>query len=594
MSLPHTWPPLPIESRGWIALSGAPTVAGPWTEEIRFALRVLDPLPGPPNPPAPHLRTVADPTLPDEGYRLDIAEDPTGGASITIAARSADGARHAATTIRQLLPIDAWRASAHRRDDWRLPIVTLEDAPAWPYRGFMLDVARHFAPVPEVLRWIELAAMHRLNRLHLHLTDDQGWRIDLPSHPRLAEIASWRESTFVGHPHHEQRPDGVFDDGTPHGGCYSPADLREITEYAARHGITIVPEVDLPGHASALLAAMPELGVPGCPPQRVASGWGLLGRTVSPLPESMATLAALLAEVAELIDSPYLHIGGDEADLTMWRESPEVVALAERAGGMEELRGAVNAQLASVVTELGRRPIAWDDAFVAGGLPTDTIVMPWRAQSLGLTAAARGHDVIMAPVVPTYLDYAEAMTDAEPLALGAPQTVADAAAWVPPAAPAGSPGRVLGGQAQLWTEYLPDRAAREYRVFPRLAVLAGNLWRGTPVLGDGRGSPDDPAPADPALADPALADPALADQLARLDARHVNQRPLTGPRPWQRAGTGRRAPHGVVPMTAMKAYLAVAAQRAEPPMLQPDSPALLEPGPPTELQPEPPTAGPES
>jgi hexosaminidase len=426
--------------------------------------------------------------------------------------------------------------------------VQVADAPAWAYRGFMLDVARHMAPVHEVLRWIELLAMHRLNHLHLHLTDDQGWRLPSAQYPALTGVGSWRSASWVGHSKGIEAEDPSRLDGTPHGGHYSVADLAEITAHARRYGITIVPEVDLPGHACALLAAIPELGVPGLPPQQVATRWGLLGRTISPFPQALAIVEGLLAEVADAVESPYLHIGGDEADLTLWRHSPEVLALAERHGGVEGLRGHVNAELARMVLGLGRRPIAWDDAFVAGGLPTETLVMPWRSTALGLRAAAAGHDVVMTPVMPTYFDYAEDAGPDEPLSIGAPLTLGDVAAWSPPPARPGAPGRVLGGQAQLWAEYTPDLASREYRAFPRLSVLAANLWRG--------------GPTDLAAADELAA---LDEQIARLDARHVNHRPLAGPHPWQRAGTGRRAPEGIYPMQGVLAYLEQAAAHSEPP-----------------------------
>jgi hexosaminidase len=260
----------------------------------------------------------------------------------------------------------------------------------------------------------------------------------------------------------------------------------------------------------------------------------------------MAIVATLLGEVAAAIDSPYLHIGGDEAELGMWRGSPEVMALAQEHGGVEALRSAVNAQLARVVLDLGRTPMAWDDAFVAGGLPTDTVVMPWRSATIGHAAAAAGHDVVMTPVLPTYFDYAEAAGMDEPLSIGAPLGVDQVAAWVPEPAEPSSPGRVLGGQAQLWTEYAPDAAAREYRAFPRLSVLGANLWRGRPL-------------------DLAAERDALDAQVARLDAQHVNHRPLSGPRPWQRAGTGRRAPVGIYPIDAVAAHLAATAGDAEPP-----------------------------
>ncbi|MGB7981874.1 MAG: family 20 glycosylhydrolase [Candidatus Nanopelagicales bacterium] len=542
---PHTWPPRDLHPTGLSTLDRPVTVDGPWTEQVRFALPMLDPLPatGTQVTGSLHVTTRTDQSLPDEGYRLEIST-----AEVTITASSPEGALQATTTIRQLLPAEAWRATATRRDDWTLPILRITDVPACTHRGVMLDVSRHFAPVPEVLRWIELAAMHRLNRLHLHLTDDQGWRLPSHAYPALAEVASWRTASWVGHSRGIEAEDPTRLDGTPHGGHYSFADLREISAHAARHGITIIPEVDLPGHACALLAAIPELAVPGTPPQQVATRWGLLGRTISPLPAAMAIIETLLGEVADALPSPYLHIGGDEADLTMWRASDEVRRHAEQHGGIEALRGAVNAQLATMVLTLGRTPIAWDDAYAAGGLPTEAIVMPWRSTALGLHAAAAGHDVIMAPVMPTYFDYAEAAGPDEPLSIGAPLTLADVAAWTPPVPALGSPGRVLGGQAQLWAEYTPDAGAREYRAFPRLSVLAANLWSGTPTDLDAHA-------------------PALSAQLERLAVRHVNARPPAGPHPWQRGGTGRRSPAGAYPMAEVLTYLDQAAMQAEPPAM---------------------------
>ena len=538
---PDLWPPRPVTPTGWVALDATPTVDGPWTAQVRSALRVLDPLPGTATAAAPHIRTVADPAQPVEGYHLAI--DATG---VTIAASGPLGALQATTTIRQLLPADclahhgrpARRLAAadphpHRRPGPRVPRVHARREPALRARprGPALDrtgcdaSAQPPAPAP-----------HRRPGLAGRVADVPG----------PAEVASWRPASWIGHSHGREAEDPRRLDGTPHGGFYSVADLREITDHAARHGVTIVPEVDLPGHASALLAAVPELGVPGCPPQEVATRWGLLGRTISPLPDAMRIVETLLGEVAEAIESPYLHIGGDEADLGMWRGSPEVLEMAVGHGGVERLRSAVNAHLARIALGLGRAPMAWDDAFVAGGLPQQTIVMPWRSAALGHAAAAAGHDVVMTPVLPTYFDYAEDAGPDEPLSIGAPLGVDRVAAWVPELADPASPGRVLGGQAQLWTEYAPDAAAREYRAFPRLAVLGANLWRGTPLDMVAEGA-------------------AVAAQVARLDARHVNHRPLPGPRPWQRAGTGSRAPAGGYDIDAVSEHLAATAGDAEPP-----------------------------
>jgi len=229
----------------------------------------------------------------------------------------------------------------------------------------------------------------------------------------------------------------------------------------------------------------------------------------------------------------------------MWRGSAEVRRFAEQHGGVEALRAVVNAQLARMVTALGRTPMAWDDAFVAGGLPRQSVVMAWRSVEVGLAAAAAGHDVVMTPVLPTYFDYAEDAGPDEPLSIGAPLTLADVAGWTPPAA-TGSPGAILGGQGQLWAEYMPDNATREYRAFPRLSALAANLWRARPTDLAGEAG-------------------ALEAHLARLRARHVALRPAAGPHPWQRGGQGARAPVGVLPMDLVAQHLQRAAASGEPP-----------------------------
>lgn len=522
---PSLWPPLDFElAAGRLPLDHPPTLSGPWTAELRRSLGVLDPIPGPPVAGHPAITTLVAPTLPPEAYDLQI--DPQG---IRILASGLPGALQAAVTIKQLLPAAAWRQSARRRDDWSLPACRVQDGPALPYRGLMLDVARHFVALPELLRWVDLAAMQRLNHLHLHLSDDQGWRVELADFPDLVDIGSWRNQTWIGHG--DYRPEGQdWYDRTPHGGYYTAADLAELAEYAAGCGITLVPEIDLPGHSSALLAAIPALRVPGAPVSEVRGEWGVFPDIVSPMPQAVDLLAQVLAGVASTVPSPYLHIGGDEVELGWWQRSAEVMAVAAHQGGLDGLRSQLIGELVAVVESLGRRPVVWDESYTAGGLPTSCMVMSWHDEEVGRAAARAGHDVVMTPVLPTYLDHAEAFTADEPVAIAAPITSRAAWSWVPRPAPVDAPGRVLGGQGQLWSEYLDNRAAREYRAFPRLMLLAGNLWAGRAV---GAG---DPGPA---------AQLALASQLDRLAARNVNFRPLGGPLAWQQPGTGRRAPYGM-------------------------------------------------
>jgi len=459
------------------------------------------------------IRVKRDLGLGEEEYRLVV--DDLG---IHVTAATVLGAGQAAVTLRQLVGPDAFRAVALHRQDWVVPAVRISDGPAHEWRGFMLDVARYFTPKDELLRIVERLAMHRINRLHLHLTEDQGWRVASDAYPALAEVASWRTQTAIG-----MMPlDGSVPelDGTPHGGFYTLDDLREISAYARLHGITVVPEIDLPAHASALMAAIPETVTPGCPVPEVAAVFLPSGRVVSPLPESRHVLDTLIRELADAVGSPYVHIGGDEAGLADWQSSEAVAAyMAERdLADVTELRRDLTQHLVATVEADGRRAIVWEEAFLAGGLPRSVIVMPWMNEATGAAAATAGHDVVLTPMQHCYLDYSEDGPDG-PLSIGSGMTIERVGAYVPAATP--GPGRLLGTHAAVWSEFTPDAATRAYRMFPRVAVHAANAWTGqaTPW-------PD--------------ARPRLEEHLRRLDAAGVAYRPLDGPTPWQRGGTGRR------------------------------------------------------
>jgi len=533
-SIAGLWPP-PVSAA---AIGGELHLAGPvrlecgdsaaeWSEPLLERLRWLRARPSP-APAAVVARVDRDPDLAQEEFALQV--DPARG--IRIEAGSLLAAGHATVTLRQLLPADAHRSTPIDRAGWVIPAVRIHDRPAHQWRGFMLDVARHFTPKIELLRIIDWLALHRLNRLHLHLTDDQGWRFESRAYPELAETASWREGTVIGL--------SPFDggtaefDGTPHGGYYTLDDLREITAHAQAQGIIVVPEVDLPAHASALLAAVPELRVPGAPVPEVSGRFGLPARVISPLPAARDAIATILGELTSAVDSPYLHLGGDEVALTDWETSAEVRAYLAARGlaSSAELRADLAGFLAERATALGRRPVLWEEAFLAGGITSDAIVMAWRSQAAGLAAMAAGHDVVMAPVDGCYLDYAESPQDG--LALGYGQTVARVADFAPE--PGAGPGRLLGLQAALWTEYVPDARARAARMFPRLSVHAANAWTGRPTPWPG-------------------SRPALTAHLERLDAAGVEYRPLDAPLPWQQGGTGRRAATSPLTVDAVSGLL---------------------------------------
>ncbi|GGL48757.1 beta-N-acetylhexosaminidase [Planomonospora parontospora subsp. antibiotica] len=464
-----------------------------------------------------------DASLGPEAYRLEVS-----ARGVRIAAAGETGAFYAAQTLRQLLPDTAFRTV---RAGGSVPAVRIADAPRFSWRGAHLDVARHFLPKREVLRMIDLMAAHKLNRLHLHLVDDQGWRVESRAYPRLHEVASHRPRTVTSY----YREEETFDD-VPHGGYYTLEDLAEIAAYARDRAVTVVPEIDVPGHASAILAAHPELDARAADgrtpePFGVLERWGISPAILSPLPPTIDFLAVVLDELlGALGETPYVHIGGDECVLDDWAASAEITAFQAELGlsGPGELHAWFLRRLADVLAERGSRAVVWDEAFVSGALRPDTVVMPWRGPGVARSAAAAGHDVVQTPIFPLYFDYAEASSEDEPVAIGDAITVADVAGFAPAPESWGleEAGRVLGAQFQLWSERLPDGRAVDYRAWPRGCALAEVAWSGSADSSFGA---------------------RLERHLGRLDALGVEYRPLSGPRPWQRGGTGwRRHRPGVV------------------------------------------------
>jgi hexosaminidase len=505
------------------------------------------------DPSTNHNTQLAVDTTPDlgeEAYRLTISQ--TG---ISIVAGGAAGAFYAAQTLRQLLPDDAWRAAPATGTDqatasatgtpndpaWLLPCAEIEDAPALAWRGAHLDLARHFFTKRELLTLIDAFAALKLNRLHLHLTDDQGWRIESPRYPALHEIGSHRARTRIS-VNREQPP--VYDE-TPHGGYYTLADLAEISAYAAQRMITVVPEIEVPGHASALLAALPQFGSGSPPPggYQVLPDWGIFPYLMSPLPQTLDFLREIFGELLEAIPTPYVHIGGDECVLDSWRDDPVIDAYRRQRGlaGPAELHAAFLREVADMLADdFGVRAVVWDEGFAStGGQPgmlrADTIVMAWRGMAIGQRAAAAGHDVIASPVLPTYFDYYQSDDDTEPAGIGGPVRVQDVAAFSPVPAdwPANARDRLIGTQFQVWTEYIRTDRQLEYMIFPRACALADVAWAG-PAVTDSAG----PSAADADL--PPETAMRLTAHLRRLDAAGVEYRPLAGPRPWQEGGTGSR------------------------------------------------------
>ncbi|MFE9452662.1 beta-N-acetylhexosaminidase [Streptomyces sp. NPDC006739] len=500
--------------------------AGPGTEGVARWLRAtVGAATGLPFPDGGHSGDSGDsgdaivlsvePGLPAEGYRLVLD-----GRARRIEGGSAAGVFWGAQTFRQLLGPDAFRRAPLRAErDWGLPYVTVEDAPRFGWRGLLLDVARHFMPKDGVLRYLDLMAAHKLNVLHLHLTDDQGWRIEIRRFPRLTEVGSWRARTKFGH-----RASPLWEE-KPHGGYYTQDDIREIVAYAAERHITVVPEIDVPGHSQAAIAAYPELGntdVIDTTTLSVGDTWGISSNVLAPTDTTLRFYEGVFEEVLELFPSRFVHIGGDECPKDQWRLSPAAQARIGELGlaDEDELQSWFVRHFDTWLSARGRRLIGWDE-ILEGGLADGAAVSSWRGYAGGIAAARAGHDVVMCPEQQVYLDHRQADGADEPVPIGYVRTLEDVYRFepVPPDLGAEHARHVLGTQANVWTEVMEDHARVDYQTFPRLAAFAEVAWSRLP------------APAERDFAD---FERRMAAHYPRLDALGVGYRPPTGPLPWQR------------------------------------------------------------
>ncbi|HEU4557982.1 MAG TPA: beta-N-acetylhexosaminidase [Longimicrobium sp.] len=399
----------------------------------------------------------------DEGYRLSVTPE-----RVELSAGTARGLFYAVQALEQLI--------VREGGDPRLsiPAVEIEDAPRFGWRGMHLDVSRHFFPLSFIHRYVGLLAAYRFNVFHWHLTDDQGWRIEIRRYPRLTEVGAWRKETRVGHALH---PPEVFD-GTPHGGFYTQADAREVVEEARRRGVTVLPEIEMPGHSRAALAAYPALAcTPG--PFEVATGWRTQEDILCPGEETFAFLEGVLEEVMELFPSPFIHVGGDEAKKTRWRESPVAQEVIRREGlrDEDELQSWFIRRIERFLNAHGRRLVGWDE-ILEGGLAPNATVMSWRGTAGGIAAARQGHDVVMTPDHTLYFDHYQGDPAREPLAISGLTTLRHVYGYepVPAELRPDEAAHVLGAQANVWTEYIATPQHVEYMVLPRMLALAEVLW----------------------------------------------------------------------------------------------------------------------
>jgi hexosaminidase len=429
----------------------------------------------------------------DEGYRLDVRPE-----AIDLVARTPRGIAWGVQTLRQLVPPHA-----------AVPCCTIEDQPRFTWRGLMLDCGRHFMPVPFIYKWIDLLALHKMNVFHWHLTEDQGWRIEIKKYPKLTEIGAWRKNTLIGHAlpfrdHYE------YDD-TPHGGFYSQDQIRDIVKYASARGVTIVPEIEMPGHSQAAIAAYPELGNTG-KQLEVWNHWGVTPNILNVEESTIRFNQDVLTEVMELFSSTFIHIGGDEAPKDQWKASPRAQARIKELGVRDEheLQSWFIRRMDEFLTSHGRRLVGWDE-ILEGGLAPGATVMSWRGEEGGIAAARADHDVVMAPQKRVYFDhYQSEEKTREPLAIGGFNPVESVYAYepVPQSLNDAEARHVLGAQGQLWTEYMPTSSHVEYMAYPRASALAEVLW-----------SPKRPRDFNEFR-------PRLETHLQRLSAMEVNYRPL--------------------------------------------------------------------
>ncbi|MFI5586010.1 beta-N-acetylhexosaminidase [Amycolatopsis sp. NPDC051758] len=412
--------------------------------------------------PSIRLDLVPDRDLGPEGYELDVT--PV-GALLTAATEA--GLRNGVQTIRQLVPLHG---------PPRLPCLAIRDAPRLPWRGVLLDVARHFLP-PEFLReFVDLMALHKYNVLHLHLTDDQGWRLEIDGWPRLTDVGAWRAESMVG-----PAGSGVFD-GVPHGGFYTRRELHDLVGFAAERGVRIVPEIDLPGHVRAALAAYPELGNRPDVRLPVWTEWGISPDILGVHDGALDFCREVFTQVADVFPARHLHIGGDECPTTQWATNPAALARAARLGLRDtaELHPWFLGELHGVLADLGRQAVCWDETgHAAGLLPRDLVVTAWRDAAHGALAVARGHQVVMAPHTSTYFDYRQSEDPGEPPR--EPVTTLEDVYRFDPlegglAVSDGTRPGVLGTQAQLWTEHAPTPGHVRHLAFPRLCALAERAW----------------------------------------------------------------------------------------------------------------------
>lgn len=414
---------------------------------------------------------------PAEGYLLRVEPG-----RIIIEYGDGAGAFYAMQTLLQLLPKDIFSDTPVKGVKWTVPGVDIEDSPRFPYRGMHLDCCLHFFDIPFLQRYIDLMAMHKVNRFHWHLTEDQGWRLEIKKYPLLTEKGQWRKETVIG-----SLSSGIYD-GTPHGGFYSQDEVRDLIKYAEERYVTIIPEIEIPGHSLAAISCYPELSCGLEDHYETATRWGIFRQVYCPKEETFKFLEDVFDEVIDLFPSVLIHIGGDECPKTSWKQCPHCQALIKKLGLKDEfeLQSWFIQRMEKYINSKGRQIIGWDE-ILQGGLAPNAKVMSWLGEEGGIKAAQQHHEVVMAPYPKYYLDYWQADPDSEPLAMGGPTLLRTMYEYnpVPEVLTPEEQKYIIGVEGCVWTEYMPTPARVEYMAWPRMCAIAESGWSKAPKDWDG-------------------------------------------------------------------------------------------------------------
>ena len=410
-------------------------------------------------------------TVGKEGYTLEVTNR-----NIILKAPAAEGLFYGVQTIRQLLPpqVEVEGGLAGEIPPV-VPACVITDEPRFRYRGMHLDVCRHFFTVDEVKRYLDILALHKMNTFHWHLTDDQGWRIEIKKYPKLTTVGSQRSETLVGH---GGRPPFTYD-GQPYGGFFTQDDAREVVRYASERFITVIPEIEMPGHATAAVASYPALSCTGKQVE-VATRWGVFDDVFCAGKDTVfAFLEDVLDEVMDLFPSEYIHVGGDECPKTRWQNCPLCQKRIREEGLKDEheLQSWFITRMEKYINSHGKKLIGWDE-ILEGGLAPEATVMSWRGVTGGIAAAKMDHDVIMTPYTYVYLDYYQCEPQGEPLAIGGYLPLEKVYSYepLPEELEAEEQKHILGLQGNVWTEYIPTAEHLEYMAFPRAFAIAETGW----------------------------------------------------------------------------------------------------------------------